>query len=287
MGGAHAKRDRDVGQVLRDPDKDQPRIDFAATLPSTDQPLRSFIHHQLTIARLETDCDNPERLDAVLASSQLLQNHYRDWRPRWSDEIAARVQEYFFHRGFVELIRISGNDFREAGSKLFEKAPIRHLDLLSTAGLWQELYNNKNLRTIRSISMSNNDLTDDDVYWFARSPFLKKLRWLSLSNNDIGEDGVRSIAAARESNLPALDYISFAGNYCDPVERFASDGDLITDTWLPEVGERLEKEFGPIKWLHIRTRSLRDLPPNRFSLPEPDNRNKAQDSPTGVLAGAV
>lgn len=274
-----------LGHVLSHPDEDQPRINFAKKLPLTD-PHRDFILHQLTMARLEKDRHNPERLDAVLASSQLLQSHYRDWRPKWDDDAAARVQEYCFHRGFVELIRISGSDFQKAASKLFTKAPIRHLDFVSTAGRWRHLSNDENLSTIRSISISNNNLTDEDVGWFVRSRYLTNLRWLSLSNNDIKEDGVRSIIAARK-NLPALHYISFAGNYCDPVERFASDGDLITDIWLPEVGEKLEKEFGRINWLHIRTRSLRDLPPNRFVIPDRESRNEVQASPTGDLAKAV
>jgi hypothetical protein len=284
-----------LSQVLSFPDQDEPRINFASKLDATD-PRRDFIRHQLVIAHLDRDRDkdNPKRLEAVLASSQLSENHYRDWRPGWRDDVAERVQEYRFHRGFVELVKISGEDFLEVGSELLKAAPIRHLDLMSTAGFWQQLSRDQELRTIRSISIFNDDLTDEDVYWLAQSSFLMELRWLSLSNNDIREAGVTSIAAAHGTTLPLLKYVSFAGNYCNPVERFSSDGDLIADTWLPEFGKKLEQAYGRISWLHIQAQSLKNLPPDRFALPEEsifftglDRHSRVSGSPIGILAEAL
>jgi hypothetical protein len=246
------------------PDDDEPRLAFAKSLPASD-PFRQFVEYQLTVARLNGR-DTPERLKAVLASSRLLKHHRDEWRPPWTEEAARRVQEYHFHRGFVELIRISGKDFQEFGEALLQIALIRHLDFTSTAGVWGRLSQNPLLSKIRSISISYNGLKDEDLTMLSRSTIFTELRWLCLSNNDIGEKGIESMAA-NQNAFPRLEYVSFAGNDCDPVEQFSADGDLILDSWLPEAGKKLEQKYGRIEWLHLKTRRLTDLPPDRFSFP--------------------
>lgn len=251
-------------QVLMDPDSDGPRIAFASAVASTDSNRAAFIRRQVAIASIAGNDD--ERQRAILLTAQLLSKHSAEWRPDWPEDLTRAVCDYGFHRGFVELIEISGADFLEMGEALLRTAPIRHLNLTGTAGLWKDLHQSPLLAKIRSISVTDNDLTDEDLYWFARTPYGEELRWLDLSNNDIGKSGVDYLAAT--FSFPNLDYVSLAGNLCDPVERFASDGDLITDAWLPQDGQELERKYRPIGWLHIRATHLQELPPDRFALPK-------------------
>jgi hypothetical protein len=255
-----------LSKVLTNPDDDAPRHEFASLITEKEPRLAEFIEAQLKVAELNSDTSIGECLDAYLTSSGLLESHYDIWRPLWQRSVDVGVEEYEFYRGFVELVQVSGSLFIDAGQQLFEAAPVRHLDLNSTTGLWDELRNDPGFARIRSISLNNNELTNQDVRSLSESPFLQELTWLTLINNaKVSEDGIEALAANFKTNLPKLRYVSFAGTRFNPVERYAADDDVITSTWLPEIGEKLEREFGPLPWLRIHARLRSQLPPLRFS----------------------
>jgi uncharacterized protein (TIGR02996 family) len=274
--------------VLASPDDDTPRLAYANLLGDAN-PRSLFIRAQLTIARHNSDRNNPECFQAFQKSSRLRERHYAVWRPNWSDEVAKRVLDYKFYKGFVELVKISGADLLEFGAEVLSAAPIRHLDLVLTKGLWPKLSAYDGFRSIRSLSLDDNALSDKDLSCIAESSVMGNLRWLTLINNDIGEEGILALASHHSSTLRRLEYVSLEGNPCNPIENLAADGDLITGEWLPEIGKHLESRFGPIRWLHRGAQKLSDIPPNRFRLTDADNlvklsfNSKLSDSPSEAL----
>lgn len=254
-------------EVLTNPDADEPRQKFADLIKEVDPERSQFIRAQLRVAQLDSDIDNNERFRQTRTSSRLLRTHYEKWRPKWAAKVDAYVEEVEFYRGFVELVQISGEGFLRFGSQLFEAAPVRHLDFVSTAGRWADLAGHSGLKSIRSITLNNNQLDDDDIEALAASPYLKDLRWLTLINNKkVTQRGIEAIAANYQKNLPSLTYVSFEGTGCNPVERYAADGDDITETWLPEIGKNLEETCGGrLPWLHTRATKRAEIPPLRFA----------------------
>ena len=127
-----------------------------------------------------------------------------------------------------------------------------------------QIWNSTWLQRIRSLELPESQLDDADMEVLARSANLGQLQWLSLFDNRIGFAGAHALAAS--SSIPALRYANFSANPCNPTEQFSDDQGIIADSWMPEEGEALEGEFGPIAWLRLPdARTVEDLEPNPIS----------------------
>jgi hypothetical protein len=257
-----------LADIVANPDQDSYREKFAIAIQSQHPKRAEFIRWQLEAARLQAEWENPKRIEAVIASKQLLKHNKTDWRPEWPGSDNEYIGDYRFHRGFVELIEISAQYFFSAKSReLFQSAPILHLDLSASAGCWDRLAFESGFGAIRSISLANNSLTSNDLRWIAQSRVLKRLRWLDLSHNQIDAEGFEFLAQKYLESLPNLAYLNTTGNPCEPEEQYSTDGNLVLDTWLPEAGKQLKNKYGALPWLHLKASTLRDIPPDRFTKP--------------------
>jgi hypothetical protein len=165
----------------------------------------------------------------------------------------------------VELIRLPADAFLHSAEDLLTAAPIRHLDLVESKGMWERLAQFHFLAGIQSIRLDDSNLTDEDIGFLAKSPYLKQLRWLNLTNNrSITRQGVEAMAAQAGTTLSNLSYVSLAGAAFNPVEDYAADGETITWQSLPESGRELENKYGYLPWLHMSAAHTSDIVPDRF-----------------------
>jgi hypothetical protein len=245
--------------VLADPDAEAPRREFARACDALGDPRGHFIRLQLDAAAAErSGAPSARFLPWVFEADALVVSHGASW----SADLRPPCREVFFVRGFAEHVALSAGDFIVGATELLSRAPIRHLNLSGSAADLQALFALPAMASIRSLSLDRFGLRDQDLHWLADSLHLGNLEWLDLMRNDIGLDGARALAAA--SGLPKLRYVGFFGNRVDPSEEFFFDQGIVVDKGLPPAGEQLEREFGPIPWLHVDAETAHDLPPPRY-----------------------
>jgi uncharacterized protein (TIGR02996 family) len=246
-------------RVLEHPDDDGPRLDYAAYMTNRKDPRGEFVQIEVELARMDKDTD-PNYLPLAEAAYAKIDQH----GPALAGPVAAMVDNYFFDRGFVELVELSVRRFLEIAPELYSRAPVRHLNLKGSRSFVPELFSSSMLDPIRSLDIGNWKLIDQDMEVLASSPHLKQLRWLSIADNLVGLPGAEALAASR--NLPNLRYVVFTGNPVNPSERYGSDSGYIVDSWMKDEGSLLEEKYGPIRWLHADPppNRITDVPPSRF-----------------------
>lgn len=246
-----------LARVLRDPEQDEPRWQYASLMDSAGDARGEFIRLQIAEALAE---NQSARTIYGLRANLLRQSRGGEW----AAGVAPLVADYQFQRGFVAAVKMPARAFLERAPTLFSRAPIRHLDLSDVRECAEELFASPHLLHIRSLSMNQCQLDDGDVMRFANSPYVRELRWLSLALNRIGLQGAEWLAMS--PNLPKLLYVNFRGNEVDPGQQFTHDQGYVVDSWLPEEGRELEARFGPLRWLHCEARTLNEVPPDRFAI---------------------
>lgn len=244
---------------IRNPDADPPRMAYANALSARGDPQGEFMALQLRAAAAEKS-GLPGALWRPLSSEahELERMH----GPSWAASICPPCVQPVFVRGLVEHVTVSARDFLDCAPRLFERAPIRHLDLTDVVGLAEDLFASPHLSTIRSLRIDRCGLRDREVMMLAGSPHLADLRWLDLMRNEVGHEGARALAAS--PHLPSLRYVGFFGNPFDPGEEFSMDQGVVVDCGLSRDGCLLEEEFGRIPWLHTDAHSDADIPPPRY-----------------------
>ncbi len=251
--------------VLDDPDNDAPRLTYADWCArQNDAPTKAraeFIRLQLEIAQIGSARVNRGEAYSQMYRAMKLQDAYKT---EWTASLGAAVFGFEFNRGFVELVKLSARDFLENAARLFEAAPIYHLELSSVTNAAAELFASNYLGRMRSLQMDNCGLNDGHLQLLAASPQVAELRWLSVRDNEIGMAGIT--AMAESPSLKKLKYANFTGNPVDPCEELGIDSDVVVATWLPEAGQILESRFGYIPWLHRDGETISDYHPSRFSL---------------------
>jgi hypothetical protein len=249
--------------ILRSPDDDAPRDAYAEIL-AKENPRRRYISLQLGLAHLNRNQERKEWLDSRSETELLLLQHKQEWRPDWPTEASRVVKDYWFHRGFVGLIAISAADFLQHGGTLLAHAPIRHLNIVADGETPALFFESEYLRNVRSLSFTSCGLQDEDIIAMILYGALDDLRWLDLAYNNISTEAVVALC---ESPLGHnLRYVNLMGNPGDFSARLSTDGDFITDTWLPDQGQQIEEQLGQISWLHVRASSILDIVPDRFML---------------------
>jgi uncharacterized protein (TIGR02996 family) len=244
---------------ILDPDADAPRLAYADALLARGDPQGEFMALQLQAASAQK-AGLPGALWRPLSSeaNELKRAHAQ----AWTTAICPPCLNPVFVRGLVEHVTLSARDFLDNAPHLFERAPIRHLDLSDVGSLAAELFASPHLANIQSLRLDRCGLGDREVALLASSTHLTALRWLDLMRNDIGHEGARALAAS--PHLPSLRYVGFFGNPFDPSEDFSMDQGVVVDCLLSPDSVLLEDEFGHIPWLHTDARSDLDIPPRRY-----------------------
>jgi uncharacterized protein (TIGR02996 family) len=236
--------------VIENPDEDSPRLAYADWCAAQTEEEGLQAHAEFIRLQLEI---RATPLAVLLGGGkyfeQLRVHELVDrWGASWVGLLSPLVDGYRFHRGFVALVQMRARGFLQHASELFALAPIQHLDLTEGAEAAGELFGMDALRRLRSLSMDRCGLTANHIRLLAAAPVLQGLRWLSLQDNELDYEAARILAGS--PYLKDLRVMKLRGNPVDPTEELGYDGGEVVDTNLPEAGERLEKEFGRIGWLH-------------------------------------
>jgi uncharacterized protein (TIGR02996 family) len=243
--------------VLDHPDDDAPRLAYAELMDAQGDERGEFIRRQLRAAL------------ATFPQERTLRSNEAQWlltkhRSEWSREVKGIADEYEFHRGFIAFVALPARVFLEKAGRLLAALPIQHLDLTGAKPWIGELLGSPHLRRMRSLSLDQSGLDNEDMKQLAASPNLAELRWLSLGYNALTLPGV--VELAKSTALPKLRYANFGGNPVDPGEQHANDQGIIVESWMPSSGEWLEEEYGPLPWLHAPAKTTDDVPPDRFAM---------------------
>jgi uncharacterized protein (TIGR02996 family) len=242
-----------LAAVCATPDDDAPRHAYAAAIAAREPARAELIRLQL--ARSADEHKRHALVGAPTARERaLLDRHGDDWA-RPLDPFVRPTRRprpdpgWRFERGFLAFARVDADTLASLGERLFQMAPIRHLDLDPGPTLRDALASPL-LGRLRSLGLPACDLDDDAAIALAANPQLAGLRWLDLRDNQIGEAGVTALGAS--ALIRAIPIVLFAGNPGDPTQQYAFDGDgSIADSWLPAAGAALEAAHGDVAWLHL------------------------------------
>jgi uncharacterized protein (TIGR02996 family) len=206
--------------ILAHPDDDAPRLIFADWLEEQGDAASvaraEFIRVQCALTRGELPLQKRAELDR--RQQQLLEQYGNQWaRPihRW-------VRTWEFHRGFIDTVAMSADSFFAEANRLFGRAPIRsltlrpltypslHPDVRPPLILIAVLADNKHLRRLRSLSLSDNQMESQHLRALVVSKHLTSLTKLDLSNNRIGDGGIGALSGA--PLLGRLEHLNLCGN---------------------------------------------------------------------------
>jgi uncharacterized protein (TIGR02996 family) len=219
-------------QAIREiPADDAPRLIYADWLEEQGGASRAaradFIRIQCRLDDLPEDDPARDRLEDEAAD--LLAEHENEW----TQPLHGIVEDWRFHRGFVEHIRIRGENLLTHAEHLFDFAPLRSLhslihrnDVPHLAAClqlhWvssldfsrcqfndralQQLLTSPNLDRLSALNLDGNDINTPGIHALIRSPLFARLQRLDLSRNRaIGDTAVRLLAhEAPADNLDVL-----------------------------------------------------------------------------------
>lgn len=243
--------------VIAAPDDEDARLAYAHAVESTDPERAELIRLQIDLtgwrrARIAPPAmtSAAERVQVLLARNGV----------RWAADISPLVDGIAFFRGFVEHVQLDASRFLSTAPRLYQTAPVLHLDLSGVKPVAEELFASPHLDRIQTLELMRNELGDTEARLIARSPHLAGLKWLGLSLNQIGEAGLDALAASQ--TLGALRYVSFTNNATkDPTPTLADE--YAYDT--PEA-KALMAKHGKRPWLSSTPRWA--WPPSRDAVVE-------------------
>lgn len=249
---SRAERDALFDAICRDVSNDALRLRYADLIARWRPELAEFIRLQVERARAERTT-GVRRSAPGAREADLRARFGKDWaryiaphaRPLTSD---GRYRGYEFERGFIAELRTDPDMVADPREYLFKSAPLEHLDLTSDGPVLEALAAPR-MAQIRSISLRQLGLGDDDMVALARDARLDRCEWLDLRTNQIGERGVQALAAS--PRIRSIPVVLLAFNPCDPATQYSDDGSGYGEMWLPPEGQALEATYGWIPWLHL------------------------------------
>lgn len=252
--------------VCTSPDDDAPRHAYAAFM-ATYRPERAELV-RLQLARHESDRVARKTFSVLGArEQQLLREHGEEWArylrlflvpPPVRGDLGCR-----FERGFIAHARVAIENVMGLGARLYEMAPIQHLDVTPGEGAPGRVLRAPGLDRLDSISLADLGLDNDDALALAECSALARASWVDLRNNKIGRVGVEAIA--RSPIFANKVRIELEGNPCNPVETAYFDPDgSVADRGAEVKPSSIEDAVGNrVPWLHYTWRH-RDDEPDRY-----------------------
>jgi uncharacterized protein (TIGR02996 family) len=260
-----------LAAISASPDDDEPRLAYAKFIATDDPAYSEFIRLQIDRAR-----DERARMAPRGTPSQREIDLRRSNGPDWARYLTKLVrrspvnpsdsmdQGYEFDRGFISYVRIEPENFVALGARLFEIAPVQHVDFCTgetPTGL--SFLDAPGLARLDSVSLAGSALDDQDAVALSRCEGLRRCSWVDLSNNRIGRDGIEALA--RSSVFQSKVWVDTKGNPCDPFEAINVDWDgSIASGTMPAAAREIETALGrTVGWFHFRWDRLSDVP-DRF-----------------------
>jgi uncharacterized protein (TIGR02996 family) len=206
--------------VCERPADDAPRTAYADFIA----PYRP---ERAEIVRIQLDRYAQERVHRVKRNSMsgrerlLLTQHEEEWSRYMRMFLVPATSISIDHgctheRGFIGHARIAVHNVMGLGERLYEMAPIQHLDVTPGGGAAIRVLSAPKLDQLDSISLSGLGLGDDDAIALSSCTALERAAWVDLRNNHIGRAGVEALA--RSPLFKTKVRVLLEGNPCDPVE---------------------------------------------------------------------
>lgn len=184
--------DRAFFQAIREtPEDDAPRLIYADWLEEQGGAERTaraaFIRAQCRLAALPEDAAARDILEDEAA--ELLAEYERDW----TEPLHGIAEDWRFSRGFIEHLRIRGDNLLTQADHLFDFAPLRSLHLLIHPRDVPHLLACTQFQWIETLDFSGCHLNDRALQQLLTSPYLGRLRALHLSGNGINTPGIHAL----------------------------------------------------------------------------------------------
>jgi len=177
-----------LADIAEHPDDDAPRLIYADWLEEHGNHARAeFIRTQVALARLTSD--SPRRRQLAARARELLGKHGK----KWAGAVRPILEEWHFHRGFLDRVTISAANLIKDAEKVFRLWPIRRLRLTGAGGRQAFLAALPSHASITSLDLIANDLTDV-VPALATCPALRHLSRLVLSFNPLTDQALATLA---------------------------------------------------------------------------------------------
>ncbi|MGL6074674.1 MAG: TIGR02996 domain-containing protein [Fimbriiglobus sp.] len=187
-----------LGNILRDPDSDLPRLVYADFLEDTgDEALvarAEFIRKQ--IASVRDELNEQALVDFRIREKILLGKYGKDWLAplRVKGEALQNIGTHgIFERGFVERVWMPAAIFITKGAKLFTKAPVIELRVTRTKlPELEELLALPETAKLRAFDLCDRSLGDGTAELIAQSEVLTNFRQLRLKACGIHDRGAEA-----------------------------------------------------------------------------------------------
>ncbi len=179
-------------QAIREaPDDDAPRLIYADWLEeqgrASGAARANFIRIQCRLDELPDD--DPARDCLEDEATDLL----AEYEAEWTEPLQGIAEDWRFSRGFIERIRIRGENLLTHAERLFDFAPLRSLHLLIPRNDIPHLASCPQLRWVSTLDFSRCQLNDRSLQQLLTSPNLERLNGLNLDGNDINTTGIRAL----------------------------------------------------------------------------------------------
>ena len=188
-------------QAIREaPHDDAPRLIYADWLEEQGGAARTaraaFIRIQCRLDELPDD--DPARDPLEDEAADLL----AEYEHEWTEPLHGIAEDWRFTRGFVEHIRIRGDNLLTHAERLFDFGPLRAVHLLMHAQDVPRLAACPYLRWIEMLDFRRCYLNDLSLQLLLTSPNVGRLTALNLAGNGISTVGVQTPGILRA--VPAL-----------------------------------------------------------------------------------
>lgn len=180
-------------QAIREtPHDDAPRLIYADWLEEQGGAVRAaradFIRIQCRLDELPDDDPVRDRLEDEAAD--LLAEHEAEW----TQPLHGLAEDWRFSRGFVEHIRIRGENLLTHAERLFDFAPLHSLHLLIPPKAVPHLAACPQLQWVETLDFRRCSLNDRSLQQLLTSPHLRRLTALDLAgNSDISTPSVQAL----------------------------------------------------------------------------------------------
>src|SRR5262245_54845051 len=112
------KEDDFLAHICEQPEDDTPRLIYADWLEDHGNHARAeFIRSQIELARLTSD--SPRRRQLAAQARELLSKHGK----KWTAVVRPLVEEFHFHRGFLDQVTISAANLIDHAAEIFRSWP--------------------------------------------------------------------------------------------------------------------------------------------------------------------
>jgi uncharacterized protein (TIGR02996 family) len=249
--------------ILADPEDDDARLIFADWCDSVGDPRGRFLRVQIALESVG-EFDH-RRASLERESARMLARHEKEWvKP-----VAGIATGATFRRGLIDGVKMTARQFAGSAAELFDRAPVRRLDLLDAGRSMEAVFASPYLGRLRELSLfalhlghgplverlagcqhlgrlkglilGRNDLADDAATRLARSPIFSTIHELRLDENPLGDPGLSQLVE-RATELRRID-ISRTGATATGLSllaEFAARGPLesVAARGLPAIGYR-------------------------------------------------